>query len=102
MEKYLLVLDKEKKDFKLNCPSINKENYEDVFAKFVKSVKFVIDEHASLTQIYRKQRRLQSNPWHTKGFLVSIKRKQQLYRFMFHGQACLFMFFSLMLKPTVI
>ena len=47
-EKYLLDLDKEMNDFKLNCPSINEENYEVVFANFVKSFKSVIDKHAHL------------------------------------------------------
>ena len=51
-------------------------------AEFVKSFKFVIDKHA-LMQASRKQRRLQSKPWLTRGLLVSIKRKQQLYRFHF-------------------
>ena len=67
-------------DFKLNCPSISKDNYEVVFSKFAKSFKFVIDKHAPLMQVSRKQRRLQSKPWLTKGLLVSIKRKQQPYR----------------------
>ena len=80
VEKYLLDLDKEMNDFKLNCPSISKENYEVIFAKLVKSFKFVIHKHAPLMQVSRKQRRLQSKPWLTKGLLVSIKRKQQLYR----------------------
>ena len=77
MEKHLLDLDKQINDFKLNCPSVNKENYEVVFAKFVKSYKSVV---VLLMLASRKQRRLQSKPWLTKGLLVSIKRKQQLYR----------------------
>ena len=63
VEKYLLDLDKEMNDFKLNCPSISKENYEVVFAKFVKLFKFVIDKHAPLMKVFRMQRRLQSKPW---------------------------------------
>ena len=77
VEKHLLDLDKQMNDFKLNCPSVNKENYEVVFATFVKSYKSVV---VLLMLASRKQRRLQSKPWLTKGLLVSIKRKQQLYR----------------------
>ena len=83
--KHFRQLLKEMNDFKLNCPSINKVNYEVVFAKFVKSFKSVTDKHAPLMHASRKhasrkQRRLQSKPWLTKGLLVSIKRELQLYR----------------------
>ena len=39
-----------------------------------------IDTHASVKKLSRKQKRLRSTPWITKGLLVSIKKKQKLHK----------------------
>ena len=65
---------------------ITVDNYNFIFSKFLQIVRSAIDFYAPLRQASRKQKRIQSKPWLTKGLLVSIKRKQKLYRshFMSH------------------
>ena len=65
---------------------ITADNYNFLFSKFLQIVRLAIDFYAPLRQASRRQKRIQSKPWLTKGLLVSIKRKQKLYRshFMSH------------------
>ena len=65
---------------------ITADNYNFIFSKFLQIVRSAIDFYAPLRQASPRQKRIQSKPWLTKGLLVSIKRKQKLYRshFMSH------------------
>ena len=65
---------------------ITADNYNFIFSKFLQIVRSAIDFYAPLRQASRRQKRIQSKPWLTKGLLVSIKHKQKLYRshFMSH------------------
>ena len=47
---------------------------------FTQVISAVIDKHAPLQKALRRQKRIQRNPWLTKGILTSIKQKQKLYR----------------------
>ena len=47
---------------------------------FTQLISAVIDKHAPLQKASRRQKRIQRNPWLTKGILTSIKQKQKLYR----------------------
>ena len=56
------------------------------FDSLVKNISKVIDIHAPVITASRKQRRLQQNPWLTKGLLISIKNRQKLFKTCFlHG-----------------
>ena len=59
---------------------ITADNYNFIFSKFLQIIRSTIDFYAPLRQASRKQKRIQSKPCLTKGLLVSIKRKQKLYR----------------------
>ena len=65
---------------------ITADNCNFLFSKFLQIVRSAIDFYAPLRQASRRQKRIQSKPLLTKGLLVSIKRKQKLYRshFMSH------------------
>jgi len=50
------------------------------FNLFVETISKIIDNHAPLQTVSRRQKHLQHRPWITKGLLVDIKYKQNLYR----------------------
>ena len=58
--------------------SPNAFNYH--FTQLISAISAVIDKHAPLQKTSRWQKRIQRNPWLTKGILTSIKKKQKLYR----------------------
>jgi len=53
------------------------------FTKLVECISEVIEKHAPLQRASRKQKRIQQNPWLTKGLLISIKNKQKLHKTLF-------------------
>ena len=50
------------------------------FNDLMNAIIAIIDEHAPMQKISRKQKRIKLNPWLTEGLLSSIKHKQKLYR----------------------
>ena len=65
-------------EFSSSC--ITRENFDLHFAKLLTAISDVIDKHAPLHTVSRKQKRIQIKPWLTKNLLVSLKTKQCLYR----------------------
>ena len=61
------------KDLVNKQPTLNVANFNTNLLNFVLSVKSVIDRHAPLKKLSRRQRRLKSKPWITKGLFTSIK-----------------------------
>ena len=86
IEDFLCRLDNDMRHFAPFLNDITADNYNFIFSKFLQIVRSAIDFYAPLRQASRRQKRIQSKPWLTKGLLVSIKRKQKLYRshFMSH------------------
>ena len=56
------------------------ENYMSEFETFNNVILQIINKHAPITTVSRKQKRLMSKPWITKGLFVSICHKQILYK----------------------
>ena len=65
--------------FKNNC-DVNPSHFNNLFGDCINIIKSIIDFHAPLKKLSRKQLKLKLKPWITKGLLVSIKHKQQLYK----------------------
>ena len=55
-------------------PELTKENFNEMFNLFSRTVLTTIDTHAPLKPLSRK---LSQKPWITKGILISIKKKEQ-------------------------
>ena len=51
-----------------------------MYDKFINIIKQAIDEHAPMKIASRKRQKLLERPWITRGILVSIKRKQKMYK----------------------
>ena len=64
----------------INKSTVTHQKIDECFSRLVKSISDVIDIHAPIIIASRKQRRLQQNPWLTKGLLISIKNKQKLFK----------------------
>ena len=79
IEGFLCRLDKDMRHFAPFLNDITADNYNFIFSEFLQIVRSAIDFYAPLRQASRRQKRIQSKPWLTKGLLVSIKRKQKLY-----------------------
>ena len=60
--------------------TISENNVDDIFNEFYLLITSTIDTHAPLKKLSRKQRRLRSKLWITKGLLISIKKKQKLHK----------------------
>ena len=60
--------------------TISENNVYDIFNEFYLLITSTIDTHAPLKKLSRKQKRLRSKPWVTKGLLISIKKKQKLHK----------------------
>ena len=60
--------------------TVTGKNINDPFEQFYSLITKTIDMHVPLKKLSRKQRRLKSKPWITKGLLISIKRKQKLHK----------------------
>ena len=59
---------------------INKENCNEKFDELINVIQKVINHHAPLVKLSRKQLPLYNKPWITRGILVSTKNKQRLYQ----------------------
>ena len=67
-------------NFTLLTPDKQYNNFDAYFTKVITALSEMIDQNASLHSVSRKQKRLQHSPWITKGTVISIKTKQNLYR----------------------
>ena len=54
--------------------------YTSEFEAFNNVILQIINKHAPITTVSRKQKRLMSKPWITKGLFVSIRHRQSLYK----------------------
>ena len=61
-------------------PEINSQTFDTVFNKSIKTIKDIIDIHAPLKSYSRRQKRLKRKPWITKGILVSIRKKNSMFK----------------------
>ena len=77
-----LSLDKPLSD----SPKLDENNFDQVFSNFVEVIKITISRHAPLRKLTRRQKRLNKKPWITNRILISIKKKQKLYRTHFLAQ----------------
>ena len=53
-------------------------NFNQLIAEFVALIENTIEIHAPLKKLSRKQQKLQSKPWITKGILISVRHKRKL------------------------
>ena len=63
-------------NFKNNC-GVNPSNFNNLFSDFVNIIKSIIDFHAPVKKLVRKQFKLK--PWIARGLLFSIKHKQKYF-----------------------
>ena len=59
---------------------LNRDNFNMTFDQFVNLIAKIIDKHAPLQRLSRKQKKLASKPWITKGILISIRKKCAMFR----------------------
>ena len=69
-------LDKQLSDL----PKLDQNNFDQVFSSFMEVINTTINRHAPLRKLTRRQKRLNKKQWITNGILISIKKKQKLYR----------------------
>ena len=62
-------------NFASNLNDLTEQNFNDAFEAYIQVIHKVIDTHASLTQMSRKEKKLQSKPWITKVFMNPFVRK---------------------------
>ena len=62
-----------------NLP-LNRDNFNKAFDQFVNLIAKIIDKHAPLQRLSRKQKKFASKPWITKGILISIWKKNATFR----------------------
>ena len=63
-----------------HSPPTSQNKLDESFTRLVEIISKVIDKHAPLISVSRKQKRWQKKPWLTKGLIISIKNKQRLYK----------------------
>ena len=64
--------------------TITKNNINNVFDEFYSLITKTMSNHAPLKRLSRKQKRLKSNLWMTKGLITSIKKKQKMHKTQTH------------------
>ena len=62
----------------LDCDKVN-----DSFSGFVNLLRSIIDDHAPLKRLSRRQQKLRSKPWLTKGIHISICSRRTMLRPLF-------------------
>ena len=62
-----------------NLP-LTRENFDAVFDQSVETIAGTIDRHAPQKRLSRKQAKLARKPWITKGILISIKKKNFMFK----------------------
>ena len=78
-EKFCEDLDFNLNNFFSNQPALNKENYNLLINHFTRIILSTINTHAPLKPLPRKQKKIQSKPWITKGILISIRKKNSMF-----------------------
>ena len=63
-----------------NSYNTNNFNINQKFNRFITEMKYLLDTHAPLKKLTRKQKQLSQKPWITKGKLKSIKTRNKLYQ----------------------
>ena len=61
-------------------PELNNDNFNEMFELFSTTVLSTINAHAPLKPLSRKQKKILSKPWLTKGLLTSIKHKRSMFK----------------------
>ena len=67
----------------INMPDLDCDNVNGSFNGFENLLRSIIDDHAPLKRLSRRQRKLQSKPWLTKGIHISICNRQTMFRPLF-------------------
>ena len=97
-------LDRELGNLISNNFSLNRDNFNKTFDQFVNLIAEIIDKHAPLQRLSRKQKKLASKPWISKGILISIRKKNAMFRTHFIkgnlAEKTLFRFYSNTLTRT--
>ena len=58
----------------------NSEDVNFIFSSFLDNLSELVDKHVPLKKLSKRKAKLLSKPWITKGILISIKRKNTLYK----------------------
>ena len=66
--------------FSTQIYSATPDSFNQLIAKLVALIENTIEIHAPLKKLSHKQQKLQSNPWITKGILISVRHKHKLYK----------------------
>ena len=61
-------------------PELNNDNFSEMFELLSTTVLSTINAHAPLKPLSKKQKKLLSKPWLTKGLLTSIKNKKSMFK----------------------
>ena len=67
----------------IKMPDLNCKNVNDSFNGFVNLLRSIIDDYAPLKRLSRRQQKLRSTPWLTKGIHISIRNRRTLFRPLF-------------------
>ena len=67
----------------IKMPNLDSDNVNDSFNGFVNLLRSIIDDHAPLKRLSRRQQKLRSKPWLTKGIHISIRNRRILFRPLF-------------------
>ena len=67
----------------INMPDLDCDNVNDSFNGFVNLLRSIIENHAPLKRLFRRQLKLRSKPWLTKGIHISICNKHTMFRPLF-------------------
>ena len=78
-EDYVQELALKLDQFFSHLPEVSSTNFDAIFEDFYHIIKTITNTHAPLKLLSRKQKRLNSKPWITKGILISIKCKKKLH-----------------------
>ena len=72
-------LDRELGNLISNNFALNRDNFNKTFDQFINLIAKIIDKHALLQRLSRKQKKLASKPGITKGILISIRKKNAIF-----------------------
>ena len=78
-EDYVQELALKLDQFFSNLHEVSSTNFDAIYEEFYHIIKTILNTHAPLKLLSRKQKRLNSKPCITKGILISIKCKKKLY-----------------------
>ena len=67
-------------DFASNLDGLTEQSFNDAFEAYIQVIHKVIDKHAPLKQMSRKQKKIKSKPWVTKSIYESIRLKNIMYK----------------------